>query len=64
MKRYKERTRGEGDEENKEKDKKFLYHKITLSSSVIFYIPIYASGRRGGGGRGTFSSYFEGGEIA
>lgn len=65
MKRYKERTRGEGDEENKEGDKKFLYHKITLSSSdVIFYVPIYASGRREGGGRGTFPSYFEGGEIA
>lgn len=56
MRRYKERTRGEGDEENKEEDKKFLYHKITLSSSdVIFYVPIYASGRREGGGRGTFS---------
>lgn len=47
MRRYKERT-GEGDEENKEEDKKFLYHKITLSSSdVIFYVPIYASGRKG-----------------
>lgn len=66
MRRYKEeRTRGEGDEENKEEDKKFLYHKITLSSSnVIFYVPIYASGRREGGGRGTFSSCFEGGEAA
>jgi len=54
-----------GNEENKEKDKKFLYHKITLSSSdVIFYVPIYASGRREGGGRGTFSSCFEGGEAA
>lgn len=40
--------------ENREKDKKFLYHKITLSSpDVIFYVPIYAlrrirrKGRRG-----------------
>lgn len=65
MKRYKERMRGEGDEENKGGDKKFLYHKITLSSSdVIFYVPIYASGRREGGRRGTSSSCFDGGEVA
>lgn len=44
--KYEEQTRGEG--ENGKEDKKFLYHKITLSSSdVIFYVPIYASGRRG-----------------
>lgn len=44
--KYKEQTKGEG--ENGKEDKKFLYHKITLSSSdVIFYVPIYASGRRG-----------------
>lgn len=52
--KYKERTRGE--EENGEQDKKFLYHKITLSSSdVIFYVPIYASGRRGDAGWGALS---------
>lgn len=50
----------EGDGENREGDKKFLYHKITLSSSdVIFYVPIYASGRgRDGGGRCTLLSCF------
>lgn len=59
MKRYKARTRGEGVEENKEEDKKFLYHKITLSSSdVIFYVPIYAPGRREGGGRGCLLVVF------
>jgi len=56
MRRYKEQTRGmEGDRENREEDKKFLYHKITLSSSdVIFYVPIYAS-RRAGRQRAVYS---------
>lgn len=62
MSRYirSEREKMERDGENREEDKKFLYHKITLSSSdVIFYVPIYASGReRGGDGRCTLLSCF------
>lgn len=38
-------------EKHTEKDKKFLYREITLSSvGVIFYAPIYASKRRRRGG--------------
>lgn len=40
-----------------EKDKKFLYREITLSSGgVIFYAPIYASKRRSRGDRRLIGS--------
>lgn len=49
-------TADKEEEKHTEKDKKFLYREITLSSAgVIFYAPIYASQRRRGGGHGTLA---------